>query len=88
VKLPTGQYEAIYDESMQFENQLKDYFRTDIKIGYKLQTKGVSQSLIVYIQNLTNHKNILVQNLDKVNGVIVNEYQLGFFPVILYQIQF
>ncbi|HIF13941.1 MAG TPA: TonB-dependent receptor [Bacteroidetes bacterium] len=88
MQLPTGQYEALYDESMQFEKQLKDYFRTDIKIGYKLQTKGVSQSFIFYIQNVTDHKNILIQSLDKTSGVIVNEYQLGFFPVVLYRIEF
>ena len=76
------------DELVEFEKQMKDYFRTDIKLGYKLQTKGVSQSFIFYIQNVTDHKNILIQSLDKTNGVVINEYQLGFFPVVLYRIEF
>ena len=67
-----------------------DYFRLDFKIGYthNSRTKKISQSFSLDLQNATNNKNVFSQNYDQRNQSINTNYQLGFFPNVVYKIQF
>jgi len=78
--LSTDAYSAFYDA----------YFRLDFKIGYTLnsRTKKISQSFSLDLQNVTNNKNVFSQNYDQRNQSINTTYQLGFFPNVVYKIQF
>jgi len=78
--LSTDAYSAFY----------ADYFRLDFKIGYthNSRTKKTSQSFSLDLQNVTNNKNVFLQNFDQRNKVINTTYQLGFFPNVVYKIQF
>jgi len=67
-----------------------DYFRLDFKVGYTLnsRTKKIAQSFSLDLQNVTNNKNVFSQNYDQRNQSINTTYQLGFFPNVVYKIQF
>jgi CarboxypepD_reg-like domain/TonB-dependent Receptor Plug Domain len=78
--LSTDAYSAFYP----------DYFRLDFKVGYthNSRTKKISQSFSLDLQNVTNNKNVFSQNYDQRNKSINTTYQLGFFPNVVYKIQF
>jgi hypothetical protein len=80
--------EAEYIDSKAFSKQFSPFFKTDIKIGFRLNGRKVSQEWQVYIENLTDHKNLLVQNYSRKKQEITNTYQLGFFPMVQYRIHF
>ena len=40
------------------------------------------------VQNLSNHKNILLENYDVENAKVVYDYQFGLFYVFLLRFQF
>ncbi len=80
--------EEVYDESRTFGEQYDPYFRADIRVGYKLSGKKVTQEWALDIQNLTNHKNPFGQDYDAEAQQPVTTYQLGLFPMVLYRITF
>jgi len=80
--------ETTYDESKAFSQQFSPFFKTDIKFGYRLNGKKVSQEWQFFVENFTNHKNILMQSYNKTKDEISNVYQLGVFPMVLYRIHF
>ncbi len=82
--------ETKYDESLAFSEKYDPFFKADIKFGYRLNSKKkkISQEWQFYIENFTNHKNILAQTYSKSKNEINNVYQLGFFPMLQYRIHF
>jgi hypothetical protein len=57
-------------------------------IAQKPENERVSHSFSLDLQNVTNHKNIFSQQYDNRSMGIRNTYQLGFFPNLLYKLQF
>lgn len=80
--------EAVYDFDRAYEEQFDPYFRADIRIGYKVTGKKVTQEWALDIQNVTNHKNAFGQGYDAESGTAETTYQLGLFPMVLYRITF
>ncbi len=68
--------------------QFKQYFRADIRIGFKLNGKRVTQEWAIDIQNAFNIKNPLQPSFDSKTGKIKIENQQGILPIALYRIQF
>jgi hypothetical protein len=66
------------------------YYRFDFKIGYTLNSskRKLSHSFSLDLQNITNHKNIFSQSYDEKSQTINTSYQLGFFPNVVYKLQF
>lgn len=79
---------AVFDESSIFELKYTDYFRLDLKLGIRKNSKKLTQEFAFDVQNVTNQKNIFRQVFDAGTGTIKYEYQIGFFPVVLYKITF
>lgn len=77
-----------YIEGLAYSEQFPDYFKADVKIGFRLDGKKVSQLWEFYVENVTNHKNPLNQSYSKSKNEIVTVYQLGFFPLFNYRIYF
>ncbi len=80
--------EERYDESRAFGEQYDPYFRADLRVGYKLSGKKVTQEWAVDIQNITNNQNPFGQDYDAEAQEAVTTYQLGLFPMVLYRITF
>lgn len=79
---------AVFDNTHAYQNRLPDYFRTDIRISYKINGKKITQEWALDVQNLFNTQNILTQQFNPQTGTMVNLYQIGIFPVPLYRIYF
>jgi hypothetical protein len=78
----------VYDYSRAYDEKYNDYFRTDLRISFRQNLKRVTQEWSFDVQNLTNHKNIFTQRYDETNGKMVNIYQMGFFPIGSWKINF
>lgn len=82
--------EEVKQDEEAFSLFYEDYFRLDAKIGYRLNSakKRLSHFWFVDFQNITNRKNIFNSRYNRVTGEINNSYQIGFFPVFMYRIEF
>lgn len=82
------QNKAVFDESSIFDLKFDDYLRIDMKIGFRLNSKKMTQEWAFDVQNITNKKNIFREVYDPGSEEIKYEYQIGLFPVGLYKITF
>ncbi|MFK7970396.1 MAG: carboxypeptidase-like regulatory domain-containing protein [Bacteroidia bacterium] len=81
--------QEVRDETLAFSERFDPYFRLDTKFGFRLNgTKKVSHQFFIDFQNLTANDNIFTRRYNEVTNEINNVYQSGFFPDILYRIQF
>ncbi len=80
----------VLQETLAFSERLEGYFRMDVKIGFRLNSKKskFSQQFFVDLQNVTNRKNIFTRRYNPVTDQINDVYQIGFFPDILYRVNF
>ncbi len=75
------------DVYSSFYNQ---YYRLDFKAGFTLNSskRKIAQTFFLDLQNITNHKNVFSQSYDNQSQSIRTTNQLGFFPNLVYKIQF
>ena len=80
----------ILDASRAFSERFTPYFRLDTKVGYRLNGKRgkVAQTFYLDFQNLTNHQNVFAKRYNTLTNEVNTVYQSGFFPDIMYRIQF
>ena len=80
----------IRDAARSYTERLPDYFRADLRFGLRINAKKrrLSQTLFVDLQNLTNKDNVFAQRFNATTGYVGTVYQSGFFPDILYRVQF
>ncbi len=76
--------------SNAYNSYYSNYYRLDFKLGYSVNSvsKKASQSISLDLQNVTNHKNVFSQSYDNRMQAVNSTYQLGFFPNVVYKIQF
>ncbi len=84
--------ELIGIDSLRNTKQFKNYFRCDIKIGFRANRKKVTHELGLDIVNILNTENVLsltyIPNTKDPTDVIRKDYQLGFLPLFYYKIDF
>jgi hypothetical protein len=80
--------EVVFNDAKAFSEKQTDYFRSDVKIGYRKDFKKSSMEFGVDFQNITNHQNIFAQGFDRRRNRITTEYQQGFFPVPMFRYTF
>ena len=76
--------------SNAYSSYYATYYRLDIKAGYTFNSskRKLSHTISLDLQNVTNHKNVFSQNYDQRNQTLSTTYQLGFFPNLVYKMQF
>jgi hypothetical protein len=79
---------TVYDEDLAFSKQFKDYFRLDLRVAYRMDSRKISQEVALDVQNITNHKNPIYMQFDPETGQEEFMYQLGIFPMMQYRIIF
>lgn len=75
-------------EDIAFSERYGQYFRWDVKFGVRLNRRKVSHQFFMDFQNVTNRKNEFIRRYNQVTDEINLVEQIGFFPDILYRIQF
>ncbi len=80
----------VLDDKQYLGSRNPDYFRFDAKIGFRRNStkRKVSQTFYLDFQNLTNRKNVFQSRYNEVKQTVAQTYQIGFFPDVLYRIQF
>lgn len=78
----------ILQTEQAFSRQAPDYFRTDLKLSYRLNRTRLTHEFSLDLQNLTGRKNVFAQRYNVRTNQIATEYQIGFFPVPQYRILF
>jgi hypothetical protein len=71
-----------------FSDKLPNYSRLDFKIGIKINAKKYNQTFFLDFQNVTNHQNVFTRGYSRTTNAINTTYQIGFFPDILWRLQF
>ena len=82
------QNQIVIDKSRVNELQLRDYFRIDLRIGYRRNKKTYTEELAVDLQNLTNHRNIYTIAYDVESDSFKEALLQGFTPMVTYRINF
>jgi len=77
-----------YDYSKAYEQRYPGYFRIDFKIGYILNSKRITQQWAVEFLNMTNNKNVFMEQWDKTTGTTKMTYQTGLLVIPSYKITF
>lgn len=82
--------EEVLSDDIAFSERFSPYFRWDVKIGMKLNSrkKKVSHHFYVDIQNITNRDNVFIRRYNRLTNEVNRVSQLGFFPDFMYRIQF
>ena len=82
-------YEVLFDD-LAYSQQYDSYFRWDVKLGLKINSKSKKQSHQFYVdmQNVTNKNNIFSRRYNRLTNNIDREDQIGFFPDFGYRFQF
>lgn len=82
--------EEVLLENQAFSERYDPYFRFDLKVGYTKNSKKrkFSEQFYLDFQNVTNKKNIFQKRYNDLTNEVNDVYQIGFFPDILYRIQF
>jgi hypothetical protein len=78
----------VRDWSRAYEKRFDDYFRTDLRIGLKLNSRNYSMEWAIDFQNLTGYQSIFMEVFDAEKEEIYQIYQQGFYPMVLYRIHF
>jgi hypothetical protein len=80
--------EEVRDWSRSFEQRYDDYFRTDARIGFRMNFRKISQEWAIDLQNVTGYRSIFLESYDQRNNEVYQIYQQGFMPMFLYRIHF
>lgn len=81
--------EVIYD-NLAFSKKQDAYMRWDVKFGYRVNSskRKLSQTFFLDFQNVTNRENIFALRYNTVRGEVGRVNQIGFFPDLLYRVEF
>ncbi len=92
VNLPASQaaQEEVLQEDKAFSLRNDPYLRLDFKIGFQRNSRNgrMSQQFFIDLQNITDNQNIFTNRYNRATNQVNTVYQSGFFPDILYRIQF
>jgi hypothetical protein len=76
-------------DSLRNMQHFKNYFRLDIKLNYRIETKhGISHEIGIDLVNVTFTKNLLRYQYVGGANPIKEVYQLGFLPLFYYRLDF
>jgi hypothetical protein len=83
-----GALETVYMHDRAFEEQFPNYFKTDVKLGFRFNRKRFSQVMEFSVENVTNHFNPYFHSYNKMRDEIVMTPQMGILPLAKYRVYF
>jgi len=83
-------FQEVKDETRAFEERYDPYFRLDFKVGFRMNSKKrkLNQQFFLDFQNITNRENVFINRYNVQTNEVNTTLQSGFFPDILYRVQF
>lgn len=85
--------DVVFVDATRNSLQFAPYFRTDLRVNYKINRPKVSHEIAVDLVNIFGTKNVLKltyspNDLNPSSNPVREEYQLGFLPLFYYRIDF
>lgn len=80
--------DPVVTDSLRNMRQFKPYFRFDIKLNYRCNTKRFTHEVGIDLVNVTMQKNILRLQYVSPENPANEVYQLGFLPLFYYRLDF
>jgi hypothetical protein len=77
-----------YDWDNAYQNRRKNYFRLNGRFGYKLIREKFYLEVAIDFMNITNHRDIFMENFNSGTGEVEYSYQFPFLPIGVLRIQF
>jgi hypothetical protein len=79
---------TIYNWRAAYQKRYENFFRTDIRVGYKINRRKLSFEMAADLQNITNTKQPFLQTFDPETGIIKSKLQFGFLPMLTLKLEF
>ena len=79
---------AIYQDEAAYSEQLRAYFRTDLKFSYRINRRRLTHEISLDLQNFTGQQNVFTRTYNSRTQQLATQYQIGFFPVPQYRLLF
>ncbi len=68
--------------------QYDDFIKLNMRVAFKMVGKNVTMEWAVDATNITNRRNIFLEEFNAVSGKFEKTYQTGFLPIVQYRIYF
>jgi hypothetical protein len=88
VEETTATRQTAMNWQQSFQPRYPDYKRLSLRFGIKRNRRDYSMEFLLDLQYRTNYTNIYLQRIDVITGEIYNFYNMGFFPMGTWRIQF
>ncbi len=88
------QREVVFQDAARNTQQFPNYFRLDLKLGFRKNALGLNHELAIDLINMTGRQNVLGVTFVPIPGQAPSEsylkrqYQLGFLPLFYYKVDF
>jgi hypothetical protein len=79
---------TVTEENRFLSESVGTYYRFDIGLNYKINRTGITHTISLDIQNVTNHLNVLNVYYNNRKQNLENEYHTGILPIINYRVEF
>lgn len=79
---------VIYDDLKAYSERTKDYFKLDLKLTFRRNSKKSTQEWAFDISNATDHKNVFTESFNPGTGKTSYTYQLGLMPTGMFRVTF
>jgi hypothetical protein len=88
IPVSEDEYYAKYDNENAYTQKFDDYFRTDVRIAIRQNSKKTTMEFALDIQNVFNTKNIFSQSFNSRTGEVDYANQLGLLIIPQFRINF
>ena len=78
-------YQVEY-EDQAFSQKTNDYFRTDLKIMYRVNARRITHEIGINVQNITNRQNEFSRIYNPRTNTVQTRNQMGLLPIPQYRI--
>jgi hypothetical protein len=79
---------TVLNEESAFSEKLRDFIRVDLRLSWRKDRNGYTETFAIDIQNLTNRKNTAWFYYDQLRKSVTTKNQLGIIPFFSYRINF
>ena len=79
---------TVFNEYKAYTLRNPNYFRADLRLSMKWNKRGITSTLSLDIQNVSNRLNVYNEYYDEDENKIKYNYQTGIIPVLNYKIEF
>ncbi|HTX88589.1 MAG TPA: TonB-dependent receptor, partial [Bacteroidales bacterium] len=80
--------EPVYDWKNSYVPRYPEYRRASLRFGLKRNLPGYNLEFVIDLQYRTNYTNVYLQRIDPKTGEIRYFFNMGFFPMATWRIQF